>query len=368
MVYSMKNTIILLTIGVILILSGCIKPEADNMEADILEMKLADSVLISPPAISNSTVTAFVKFEKLDIKKVAPAFVLTEGATIQPASGTPQDFSLPVTYVVTSQDGHWKKEYRVSLLQNTVSDSFTFENWQLTPEANYYTPYEIVFGEAQNVWASGNSGYSLVAPEKQPEAYPTQRSNDAVEGKYAAHLETKSTGALGAIVGMPIAAGNLFLGSFDGAKSLTAPLEATLFGIPFNKKPLRLTGSYKYVSGGPVTDKTGQTATPKRDDVCDIYAVIFKSSPQKPYLNGSNVLTDPTVVAIAQLPSGATTPGTNYRTFDLPFNYKSEIDENDLAGYRYKISIIFSSSKNGATFEGAVGSKLYVDNVKIVTQ
>ena len=33
-----------------------------------------------------------------------------------------------------------------------------------------------------------------------------------------------------------------------------------------------------------------------------------------------------------------------------------------------KIAIVFSSSKNGAVFEGAVGSKLYIDDVKIVTQ
>jgi hypothetical protein len=49
------------------------------------------------------------------------------------------------------------------------------------------------------------------------------------------------------------------------------------------------------------------------------------------------------------------------------FNYKSEVNEDELAAFAYKIAIVFSSSKNGAVFEGAVGSKLYIDNVKIVT-
>jgi hypothetical protein len=364
----MKCSVLLAFLGILLTISGCIKPEAENMEADILVMTLPDSALISPPSITNTSVTAFVNFSKLNIKAVAPQFTLTEGASIQPASGTPRDFSKPVIYTVTSEDGHWRKDYRVSLLQNVAPDNFMFENWTVNPDGNYYIPYELVEAEHQNIWASGNSGFSLIAPEKRPEAYPTQRSTDAAQGQYAAYLETKSTGALGAIVGMPIAAGNLFLGSFDAAKAMTAPLEATIFGIPFNKKPSRLTGSYKYISGGPVTDKTGKPVTPGRQDLCDIYAVLFKASPEKPFLNGANVLTDPSVVAVAQLASGLATSGTGYHAFDLAFNYKSQVNEADLAAFAYKVVIVFSSSKNGAVFEGAVGSKLYIDDVKIVTQ
>lgn len=338
------------------------------MEADILAMVLPDSVLISPPSITNTSVTAFVNFTKLDIEAVAPQFTVTEGASIEPASGTPQDFSKPVTYVVTSEDGHWKKEYRVSLLQNVAPDHFTFENWIVNPDGNYYIPYELVEGEHQNIWASGNSGFSLIAPEKRPEAYPTQRTTDAARGTYAAYLETKSTGSLGALVGMPIAPGNLFLGSFDAAKALTSPLEATIFGIPFNKKPLRLTGAYKYVSGGPVTDKTGKPVTPERQDLCDIYTVLFKATPEKPNLNGANILTDASVVAIARIPSGSATTGAGYQRFDLAFDYKSEIDPDALAAFAYKIAVVFSSSRNGAIFEGSVGSKLYIDDVKVVTQ
>ena len=37
---------------------------------------------------------------------------------------------------------------------------------------------------------------------------------------------------------------------------------------------------------------------------------------------------------------------------------EKEIDETKLAKGKYKLSIIFASSKNGATFEGAPGSTL----------
>lgn len=167
---------------------------------------------------------------------------------------------------------------------------------------------------------------------------------------------------------MPIAAGNLFLGSFDGSKSFTAPLEATVFGVPFNKKPIRFYGHYKYTSGGPVTDKDLTPVTPQRLDECDIYAVIFKATADKPYLNGTNILTDPSVVAIATITNRGTTSGSGYQIFDIPFQYKAEVNPADLAAYAYKVSVIFSSSRNGAIFEGAVGSKLLIDDVKIVTE
>ena len=48
---------------------------------------------------------------------------------------------------------------------------------------------------------------------------------------------------------MPIAAGNLFIGSFDMLNASTNPLSATRFGTPFYNKPLRLTGYYKYKAG-----------------------------------------------------------------------------------------------------------------------
>ena len=59
------------------------------------------------------------------------------------------------------------------------------------------------------------------------------------EGK-CVKLETRLTGSLGALVKMPIAAGNLFIGEFDMTNALSKPLEATRFGIPFCYKPAQL--------------------------------------------------------------------------------------------------------------------------------
>ena len=60
----------------------------------------------------------------------------------------------------------------------------------------------------------------------------------------ALRLVTQSTGDLGAAFGKPIAAGNLFVGTFDLASALFNPLAATRFGVPVNRIPTRFAGYY----------------------------------------------------------------------------------------------------------------------------
>ncbi|MEN8248753.1 MAG: hypothetical protein ABFS32_07455 [Bacteroidota bacterium] len=66
-----------------------------------------------------------------DIAKVAPTIEVTDGSTISPASGEEVDFTLPVTYTVTSPGGQ-TTEYLVTLkteASNLVMDTFEdFDN------------------------------------------------------------------------------------------------------------------------------------------------------------------------------------------------------------------------------------------------
>ena len=84
-------------------LSGCIRAEAPNAEADILTCAVPGEVLKAEPEITNESVTLLVRADA-NITQLAPQFTLTEGATITPESGTARDFSTPQTYVVTSED------------------------------------------------------------------------------------------------------------------------------------------------------------------------------------------------------------------------------------------------------------------------
>lgn len=94
------------------IFTSCIKEEALNAEADIVKATIdnAKDLLQVAPSITNDKVTFKLKhFTPNMSMDFAPKFVLTEGATIIPESGTELDFLNPQTYIVTSEDGLWEK-------------------------------------------------------------------------------------------------------------------------------------------------------------------------------------------------------------------------------------------------------------------
>lgn len=84
--------------------------------------------------------------------------------------------------------------------------------------------------------------------------YPTQQIAEGFRGK-GLKLTTCDTGSFGAMVKMYIAAGNLFIGSFDLANALKDPLRATKFGIQYYKRPVSLKGYFKFKAGDVYTDE-----------------------------------------------------------------------------------------------------------------
>ena len=58
----------------------------------------------------------------------------------------------------------------------------------------------------------------------------------------------------------------------------------------------------------------------------------------------------------------------DWKDFYVPFKSVAdkEFDYEKLMNNEYAIAIVASSSKNGAAFEGAVGSTLYIDEIEIV--
>lgn len=377
-------------------LSSCIKEEALNAEADITGVSLgADSLLIRQPEIGNNEITIYANTRD---SILAPQFTLTDGATIEPASGTERQFfkrvpnpdktseddalpdsideATPQTYTVTSQDGKWKKTYTVRIANNATPSDFHFDNIRYYMyDADYDGKDDPLFqifyekiGGQQVDWGSGNPGVmiTLMASNPKPTDYPTSQADDGVEGK-CAKLTTVSTGALGVMFHSPIAAGNIFLGTFsidmeDKAKS-------THFGIPFfNTKPLSLTGYYKYKAGPTVTDKNMKPVSGAKDDFA-LYAVVFEVTKDVPYLDGTDTdrssTKSPNIVLKAELTDRKETD--EWTKFTIPFepmNGKT-FDINKMIQGKYSIAIIASSSKDGATFRGAVGSTLYLDEFHI---
>ncbi len=90
-----------------------------STEAKILSAQLigADSVVVDSMA---SIVTMYVPYAT-DPRTLAPTFNISPKATISPASGSVKNFTSPVNYTVTAEDGTTKRIYSVRVFVPTVS-------------------------------------------------------------------------------------------------------------------------------------------------------------------------------------------------------------------------------------------------------
>lgn len=363
----------------LLIITSCIQQELPNAECDILSASLPDITLVSPTIIENDSVTYTIA-SSTNLTELAPQFTLTEGATINPISGTIRDFSSgALTYVTTAQDRQWSKTYTIYINNPVLFNSFNFEHYQLINN-KYYAFYEVTDNENYFIWGSGNAGFSLSKPFAKATEYPTY-PGEGFFNSSAAYLVTRSTGSLGALAKMPIAAGNLFTGTFDISNAMSAPLTATQFGIVFPAIPKTLTGYYKYTPGSSVINKDGAVLSGITDQ-CDIYAVYYLTDSNTSYLTGNNILSSPNIIAVAKATSDnqlAATSDIKQFSFDFNYSYNPSnpsinldtpniVNSVYLQNLSYNIAIIFTSSKNGASFTGAVGSTLIVDGVQIICE
>ena len=215
-------------------------------------------------------------------------FKITDGATIEPANGSMQDFTKgPVVYTVTSQDGEWKRTYNVAFQEVPLpAQKFSFELVETQTEKTMlggtnemHVFYEQTAAGPNYCWATGNPGSAITKNGSKPENFPTYSTPDGKEGRCVC-LNTQSTGLIGEWIGKPIAAGNLFLGEFVVDYVLTDALKATRFGVPNSKEPVRITGWYKYKPGEKFTDMD-MKEYPDRKDEASIYAVYYRNTDDK---------------------------------------------------------------------------------------
>lgn len=384
--FNHKTFVAVAVTALAVVTTSCFKEEPLNAECDIemawvhvddLEASFynANDTLIN--VISNEDKIVFSMRDDADVTAFAPQFKITPGATISPASGTAHDFSDgPVTYTVTSEDGKWSRKYQVScnrMARYTTSEiDFDFEHFELDPLYHQFYVWHnsLADGSLGDDWATGNLGFRLSMSQAKADEFPTSVLENGYDG-HGVLLITRDTGPLGHMGSnpKPIAAGNMFLGKFNVAKALFNPMLATEFGIPFIQKPVRLSGYYQYSPSAPFTDKQF-IEHPDRIDAGDIYSVLYINHDRNGnplVLYGDNVLSSDNIVAVARVKNVNETNG-EWVKFDIEYEYKKEINPDMLANRGYNLTIVFSSSIDGATFEGAIGSTLKVDCVKLTCE
>ncbi len=361
--------------------TSCFGDEPDGCEADIEVVTLhvsspedfffqaTDSMQV---VFSTDSVVTFAVRSGADVSALSPVLTLSTGATVEPASGSTHDFSQgPVIYTVTSEDGKWQRRYRVNVVPTmvTVTDTlrYDFEHYELeTATQRYYMWHNTLpDGSLGNDWATANAGYRISMSTAAPMDYPTTPLAQGYDGA-AVCLMTRDTGPFGRMANKRLAAGNMFLGTFDIRIAMSDHLHATRFGIPFTDRPDRFTGYYTFEPGPTVQDFYGNPIV-GRTDSADVYAVFYRNhdtAGNEVVLYGDNVLSSDLIVAVAELDYVA--PTSQWTAWDVKFEYREEVDEQLLANRGYSLAIVFSSSSAGGDFIGAIGSRLCVDKVRLI--
>ncbi len=379
----MKNRyFIFLLLLTVFSISSCIQDEALNAECDIVSVDTTSTwfrnnrdILTGEFKVNNSNVVFTLKkeadFNSIEIShdSIINAFSLTQGAGIEKKDDIKTSKNGIFLYFTTySEDGNWSKVYTIKFIKMPpleIGVPFSFENVETDIFNSWYEINED--GIRSDFWATGNIGFKMSGEAKESSDYPTTSWEDGFKDK-CIKLKTCSTGDFGKKAGMPIAAGNIFIGDFNSASAMLMPLKATRFGkqiLPENAKPVKLTGYYKYTPGEVFTNKKKEEIKDRRD-VCDIYAVLFEVEADnfKP-LDGSNIKSSDRIVLLADMQN----PGepTEWTKFEIPFEEQNDkvFDYEKLKNNEYAITVVASSSKGGAKFEGAVGSTLFIDEIKI---
>lgn len=382
-IHSHRHITLVVTLAAVaaLLNTSCFGDEPDYCEADIETAVLhvsdparfffqaTDSIQV---VFSTDSVITFAVRGDADVSALSPEFTLSPGATIVPASGSTHDFSQgAVSYTVTSEDGKWQRHYLVSVVPTlvTVADTlyYDFEHYELeTATQRYYMWHNLLpDGTLGNDWATANAGYRISMSTAQPMDYPTTPLADGYDGAGVC-LTTRDTGPFGKMANKRLAAGNMFLGTFDIQIAMSDHLHATRFGIPFTGLPDRFTGYYTFEPGATVQDFYGNPIAGRTDSAA-VYAVFYRNhdaSGNEVVLYGDNVLSSSQLVAVAELDYVA--PTAQWTPWDVKFEYREAVDPELLANRGYSLAIVFSSSSSGGDFIGAIGSRLCVDKVRLI--
>lgn len=326
-----------------------------SSEAKITEFTFDSKEVVSQPVIDGTNITFMVSdtIKAEELAALVPTIKISDKATITPASGAAQDFSKPVTYTVTSEDGITTTTYTVSVAGKVLK--YSFDEWVEagTGRGVYLTPGPV------DKLATSNGGASLLVILGYKGGFPVLQTDDAKEGS-AAKLVTLYTKGAGLGMAPVVTSGSLFTGVFD--LNPTDQLSSTKFGIPFDSKPLRFKGYYKYTAGEGPFYNGSDTETLDQKDKCSIKAILFEVENEDDVLTGHTIGDESKHTAIAELKDGS--DKAEYTAFDLEFEWKKDYD----AAKKYKLAIVCSSSAEGDKFKGAEGSTLIIDEFEIVSE
>ena len=352
-----------------------------SSEADILTFTFDNDMVIGEPVIDGTDISFVISDDMTSeqLSTLAPIFTISKGAVVDKQSGVEQDFTQPVVYNVTSEDGIVKKQYTVAVAgkekEINLNEWTTVKSETSGSKETYETPVG-KFGTSNPGLLTINDMISSV--ELPALEYPVA----PVEGKEgkAAQIKTIYTfisyggmdfnAALNGLIPY-VTSGSLFTGSFK--TDMGNPLNSTKFGIPFVGEPVTLSGWYKYKPGSVYYDDKNQIVDDKTDE-CSIYAVLYEEvlddegnnialtgdyKNKEVYIGSSS-----RIVMRATLENGGEVNDWTEFTASFKLLENKTYDPSK----KYYLAVVCASSAEGDYYQGAPGSTLIVDNLKVTSK
>ncbi len=306
---------------------------------------------------------------------------VSDYATVSPQVGEKKDFSQPVVYTITAEDGSTKEYYvvvqRGGSSTNLQLPNSSFDFWY-TGSFGGNDYIEIGKDKDDKTWGTGNEGaiLALGSDAKLPtEPYETGLN------KFAAELTTADTGFFGSIAGKGVAAGNIFTGRFEIGNVMDAH---PVFGTPYTQKPVAFKIDYQYTPAEGL--KNGKRESIDGKDAMDMYLILEKREGENVkrlgvgwYRSGETQTEWATKeIEIKYARNGKAPEGVEeYAKHVLKYGHDGDTsakNPSDMADATWgditdkptHILVVFTSSYLGDYFIGAPGSKLLVDNFELI--
>ena len=325
------------------------KSPAASSDAELLNMKatgFASGYTVSDTYVdySSHVVTFTVTAKGSGSFYFTPQLTLSEGATTEGIiSGTRVNFASVKDvkeFYVVSEDGQNRTLWTIRIRYVPQIPNGDMEKWS-TDRYSKKVP---------TGWSSSNNSITTAV----------KAQSGSVDGSTCAYLET--TSVLGNIAG-----GSIFLGWFKmDLSQLGEPKQMSHFGIPFDAYPAAVTADVKYVSGG-----SGDLAS------IEIHMLNYEGSGEIDYHTFGTKDANGIYRADASKEAGITVVGYGRDEFNTTNGWVTKrlpvtwYYDNPLTGYtkdRLPVTHIYVSyctSYRADYIEGTVGSKMWVDNVRL---
>jgi len=308
--------------------------------------------------INNDSLTVVVTIPETmtDFMLIPSEISLSNFATVIPEAGQVQDFSAPVEYFVTAEDGS-VSIYKVSALRGGSQpqlDNSSFEDWY-SESVGFSTVEQPGVDKTSTIWGTANRGLALGGSSGNTSKQERDNSNYA-------KMESVAAPAL-----VRMAAATIFIGKFtDDFPSVSDPRSNISLGTPFSARPLSFSFSYTYQPGPDNEDANGNPLS--YGDQCDIYLFLENREGSEVKRVGTAWFRSGTSVSewsrenvpIKYGPLDASDP---WYTYAQPVQGEVWGDGSEVVTH---ITILATSSFEGDFFKGAIGSTLELDDIELV--